>query len=158
MRRIKWMFNHFPAQAFKTEKLDEMFDEYVGLGEQDRLARAWFMTEDELKKMSGHGMEIGSHTETHPALDVTGLADIETELTISRRALSALLGGMEIESFAWTFGGVFRPRALQMARGLYQSAWNFHSALKEMPCNPYYDLCNIPRIHEQAYLPGVTGK
>lgn len=154
-RRIKWMFNHWPSQAFKQEKLDEMFAEYVGEGSQERYTSEWFMSGDELREMATAGMEIASHTVTHPALDVTGLAEIEQELAISRHRLSDEVSGAAVGTFAWTFGGQFRLAARQLAGRYYTSAWNFLSALTEIPETVYDDITDIPRLHEQVFMSGV---
>lgn len=151
-RRIKWMFNHWPSQAFKQEKLDEIFAEYIGEGIQERYAREWFMSGNDLRELTAAGMEIASHTVTHPALDVTGIADIEQELITSQRRLSDEVG-LAVSSLAWTFGGQFRLAARQIAGRYYSSAWNFLSALNEMPETVYSDFTDIPRLHEQAFLP-----
>ncbi|RJQ36765.1 hypothetical protein C4552_02650 [Candidatus Parcubacteria bacterium] len=153
MRRIKWMFNHWPSQSFKVEKLDEMFDGWLGSGSQERFACEYFMSADQLQAMADSGMEIASHTVTHPALDVTGLDEIEQELSRSRRMLYQL--DIRASSFAWTFGGKFRPRARMIAGNTYMGSWNFLSELKTMPEHPYADLTDIPRLHEQVFLPGV---
>lgn len=155
MRRIKWMFNHWAAQSFKQEKMDEMFAEYVGDGSQERYAREWFMTADELREMAGLGMEIASHTVTHPALDVTGLKDIEEELRNSKDRLQEVIPGRSVKSFAWTFGGQFRKSARDLAGKFYSSGWNFLSGLTEMPRDPYQDVTDIPRINEMVFLPTV---
>lgn len=152
-RRIKWMFNHWPSQAFKREKLDEIFAEYVGVGSQERYANEWFMSGNELREMAAAGMEIASHTVTHPALDVTGLADIEHELATAKRRLTDEIPGATVSSFAWTFGGQFRSAARQIAGKYYVSAWNFLSSLDQMPETIYGDLTDIPRFHEKVFLP-----
>lgn len=152
LRRIKWAFNHWPPQAFKQEKLDEIFEEYLGEGSQEQFARDWFMSGEELREMARAGMEIGSHSMTHPALDITGLADIEYELAASQRRLSEELAGTTICSLAWPFGGYFRPRARQIARHYYAAAWNFLAGCTLMPEDPYGNLTDIPRVSEQVYL------
>ena len=153
LRRIKWAFNHWPPQAFKREKLDELFAEYLGEGSQERCVREWFMSDEQLREMAGAGMEIGSHTRTHHALDVTGLEDIEQELEASRRRLRKEVSGAAARSFAWPFGGDFRPAARKLAANWYESAWNFRSALTKMPEGVYDDLTDIPRLNEQVFSP-----
>lgn len=152
LRRIKWMFNHWPAQAFKQEKLDEMFAEYIGEDSQERYVCEWFMSGNDLRELAAAGMEIASHTVTHPAFDVTGVNDIERELVESQRRLSEEIGSA-INSFAWTFGGNFRPAARKLVERYYSCGWNFLSKLKEMPETIYNDFTNIPRLHEQVFLP-----
>lgn len=148
MRRIKWMFNHWPSQSFKQEKVDEMFARYVGDGSQERYAREWFMSADEIRMMAGAGMEIASHTVTHPALDVTGLGEMEGEFAESKRRLSEITGSA-IETFAWTFGGIYRPAAKNLAAKYYSSAWNL-SLADVIPNDPYADLFDIPRMLEHV--------
>ncbi|OGZ15130.1 MAG: hypothetical protein A3J08_02605 [Candidatus Lloydbacteria bacterium RIFCSPLOWO2_02_FULL_51_11] len=152
-RRIKWMFNHWPAQAFKQEKIDEMFAEYVGEGSQEQYTREWFMSGNELRVMATADMEITSHTVSHPALDVTGLADIEQELAVSRRRLMDEVPGAKVHSFGWTFGGKFRPAVQKIAMRHYASAWNFLSARTYAPERMYENLADIPRLHEQVFSP-----
>lgn len=152
LRRIKWMFNHWPSQAFKQEKLNEMFAEYIGEGSQERYAREWFMSGNDLRELAAADMEIASHTVTHPALDVTGIDDIEQELRVSQQRLFDEVGS-PVNSFAWTFGGQFRLAARQLTTRYYASAWNFFSTLKEMRESVYDDLTDIPRLHEQTFLP-----
>lgn len=153
LRRIKWMFNHWPSQTFKREKLDELFAAYLGEGSQERFVREYFMSGEQLREMAGEGMEIASHTNTHPALDVTGLGDIEQELAASRRRLRKEVSGAAARSFAWPFGGDFRPAARKLAANWYESAWNFRSALTQMPKGVYDDITDIPRLNEQVFLP-----
>lgn len=151
-RRIKWMFNHCVPQAIKIEKLDEMFEEYLGRGSQVKFVREYFMSRAELAQMSRSGMEIASHTATHPALDVTGLDEISDEMELSQQAIREITG-ISPKSFAWPFGGKFRYEARRIAGDWYKSAWNFHSGLKVMPPRPYTDLTDIPRLHEQVFNP-----
>lgn len=152
LRRIKWMFNHFPSQGFKQEKLGEIFAEHLGEGSQERFAGAWFMSGRELTEMHRAGVEIASHTVTHPALDITGLAEIEHELASSQQRLSETLSRAAINTFAWTFGGQFRPAAKRIAARYYGSAWNFLAGLKAMP-DPPYDRFDIPRLNEAVLDP-----
>lgn len=154
LRRIKWMFNHFMSQAFKREKLDEMFCEYLGGGyAEEKYAREWFMSGVELCEMAAAGMEIASHTATHPPFDVSGVGDIRVECAGSLQRLREAVLGATICSFGWPFGGEFRPTAREVVSDFYESGWNFHSKLTEMPENPYADLMDIPRLNEQVFLP-----
>src|SRR3989344_2397859 len=154
VRVIKWMFNHWASQAFKQEIIDRIFAEYVGEGSQERYASEWFMSGSNLREMFAACMEIASHTVSHPALDITGLADIEQELEISRRRLRDEVPGSPVSSFGWTFGGKFRPAARQIAGKHYESAWNFHSVPKDDIWGEVYDdLTDIPRLCEPLFLP-----
>lgn len=153
MRRIKWMFNHWPAQAFKRDKINEMFARFLGDGAQEALASEWFMNAEELAEMHRQGMEIASHTVSHPPLDVSGLEEIERELSESKRHIHEHLGHAPV-TFGWTFGGKFSAAVQKIAHAHYESSWNFLSALKAMPDAPYA-IDDVPRLHEQVFLPEV---
>lgn len=58
---------------------------------------------DELRAMAASGMEIGSHTVTHPRLPATDDATLARELADSKATLENCLGH-EVPSFAYPFG------------------------------------------------------
>lgn len=149
MRRIKWMFNHWPSQSYKREVITRIFDDYIGGGSQQEFVDRWFITRDELEIMARSGMEIGSHTVSHPPIDVTGVDEIEIEIK-NARDIIASLGNRSGESFAWTFGGKFRKAAKEIVARYHASGWNFYSTFEEMSQNVYEDLTDIPRVLEQA--------
>lgn len=65
---------------------------------QERLLSA-----DELRAMAASGMEIGSHTVTHPRLPATDDETLARELADSKATLEDCLGH-EVPSFAYPFG------------------------------------------------------
>ncbi|MBI4122665.1 MAG: polysaccharide deacetylase family protein [Parcubacteria group bacterium] len=151
MRRIKWMFNHWPSQAFKRDMLAEMFRRCLGESAQGTMAREWFMSAEDICELQKAGMEIGSHSVTHPPFDVSGLAEIMTELVESASKIGETTGHSPV-SFAWPFGGRFRPAVQELAGRFYSSAWNYFSALTTMPEGDYR-FTNVPRLHEAKILP-----
>lgn len=154
MRRIKWMFNHFPSQAFKRDKINEMFSRFVGEGTQEAIVKRWFITENELIEMRNSGMEIASHSHTHPPFDISGKEEIRYELSESKKILDNLF--VKTESFCWPFGGYYSEAVKQLvANAGYLSAWNFSSPLMNMPEEPCKDLYNIPRLNEMRFLPEI---
>ena len=154
VRRIKWMFNHWPSQAFKRDKLDEIFSEYVGEGSQEKSAESWFMSSGQLLEMQKESMEIASHSVSHPPFDVSGLDEIRTEAVLSQKQLADVIGN-PVRTFAWTFGGKFNEKTRKVLAGVYDSSWNFFSTLKAIPENAYSDLSDIPRMHEQVFMPEI---
>lgn len=152
VQRIKWMFNHWPSQAFKRDRLAEMFSRYIGDDSQGRFAAEWFINKNELLEMQQAGMEIASHSDTHPPLDISGFVEIEQEAQISKQKLFDLLG-RSVETFGWTFGGQFREDTKRVVGRSYTTAWNFFSIIEAMPDQPYADFLDIPRLHEQLFLP-----
>lgn len=148
LRRIKWMLNHWASQEFRRDKLKELFEYFpsLGAGAEWALVREWFMDSDCLYSLQVIGMEIASHSMTHPPFDISGFAEIERECAESKRVLGEVLGGEPLV-FAWPFGGKFSPKVQQTVMRHYQSAWNFLK-LPRMPDGPYY-LSDMPRLHEE---------
>jgi len=153
MRGMKWMFNHFPSQAFRQEMLDAMLEEHLAPGSQQRIAAKWFMTAEQLKKMQGNGMEIASHTVSHPPFDISGMDEVRNEVYAAKNTLRDLLE-VEVPTFGWPFGGEFRASVVAVVRDHHQSAWNFYGDFSLFPkARLYENLYNIPRVNEQAFQP-----
>lgn len=77
-----------------------------GYNEWDRAAgdkREPMMTEVQIKEMSEHGFEIGSHTLTHPHLSALGDNDLARELLDSKHKLEDIIG-REVVSFSYPYG------------------------------------------------------
>jgi peptidoglycan/xylan/chitin deacetylase (PgdA/CDA1 family) len=93
--------------AMQPGERERMFAEIArGLGVDagsDPADEAPTLTADEIKKLSAGGIEIGSHTVTHPALSSLGRADAVEELTASKKTLEAALG-RRVRFLAYPFG------------------------------------------------------
>jgi peptidoglycan/xylan/chitin deacetylase (PgdA/CDA1 family) len=152
LRRIKWMFNHWPSQEFKRDCIALMFEEFVGKGTEEQYAKRWFMQEEELLILRRDGMEIGAHTHTHPPFDIAGCAEVSVECRESQEVLESVTGDY-VTTFAWPFGGQFREEVVAKVSGYFNSAWNFYSGLTHMPQNVYGNLYNIPRLNEAVFDP-----
>lgn len=107
-----------------------------------RVDKKNFISWEQLKEMAAEGMEIGSHTVTHPDLPrVT--SSLEWQLTDSRRELEKHLG-FDVKFFAYP-GGAHSPRVEDALKDAgYLSAvttrhWIWHSRAED----PYL----VPRIH-----------
>jgi peptidoglycan/xylan/chitin deacetylase (PgdA/CDA1 family) len=81
------------------------------------------MTWDQVRELAAHGQDIGSHTRTHRVLGtVATAAELDDELSGSRRELEALLG-REVLSIAYPVGPTVmdRPDIVQaIARAGYR--------------------------------------
>lgn len=152
VRRIKLIFNHFLPPGLKREKLDRMFEEYVGSDSQLRYAQERFISLPELQQMAAAGMEIASHTVNHPSIASSALTEVNFELTESQRRLTEVLGCTKVETLAWPFGGKFSPAVLDLARAHYNSAWNFLASETKIPPSPYGDWMDLPRLGEQTLI------
>jgi peptidoglycan/xylan/chitin deacetylase (PgdA/CDA1 family) len=62
-----------------------------------------YLTRSQIKKMSDAGMQIGSHTHTHPNLLTLDSSSVDDELRCSRLFLEDLLG-KEVDTFSFPFG------------------------------------------------------
>lgn len=146
LRRIKTMVNDFIPQKFKMQQLGRIFAEYVPAVDRAHLLNRWFIPQGELAPLSKMGHEIAGHTHDHPALDIMADAEIEEQLDMSNRLLSGVVG-KPIASFAYTFGGNFRPNVRKLVMEHHESAWNYHPKMTEIPSTAYDDLSDIPRLN-----------
>lgn len=68
-------------------------------------APSLMMTKEQLRELADSGMEIGSHTRTHPDLTTLSEPELEEEISGSRKELEDLLG-QEVLSFAYPYGRI----------------------------------------------------
>ena len=78
----------------------------------------WYVTWDQIDKLSKAGWEIGDHTNTHPSLIKLSNADVISELDISKQTL--LQHGYRALSFAPPFGD-YNEKVLSFIRERFQS-------------------------------------
>lgn len=145
-RLIKWIFNHFLPASLQTDFIEETFAA-CGLKSEESYCQEMFMRPDELLAMSENGMDIASHTHTHPLLAICGKNDVILQLVESRAILTDLLSCAPT-CFSWPFGGEIPARAKAVAPYYYQAAWNWGMGSFRGNWNDVYSL---PR-HDQAEL------
>ena len=68
-------------------------------------APSLMMTKEQLRELAESGMEIGSHTRTHPDLTTLSESELEKEISGSRKELEDHLG-QEVLSFAYPYGRI----------------------------------------------------
>src|SRR6185503_7057468 len=114
------------------------------------------ITWEQAREMDGAGIEIGSHTVTHPIL--TGVNDerLEAELRESRSRLEARLG-RRVELFCYPNGNYdARVKRAAEAAG-YRSAVTIETGLNPRGC----DLMRLRRVHTEQdfarFLQGTSG-
>ena len=105
------------------------------------------MTADEILEMQNQGMEIASHTDSHPPLDISGLDEIKREANTSKNLLEDVLG-KKVVSFAWPFGGKYKPEVKRIILDIYPSAWNYVGDKSLLPNEPYKDIGDIARVDQ----------
>lgn len=77
-----------------------------------RLNNAPFMNWDEVKTLAENGVEIGSHTRTHPSLKSMAAEGLGNEILSSRQDIEANTG-MPVKTFCYP-SGEYRPMAVNM--------------------------------------------
>ncbi|PWU47798.1 polysaccharide deacetylase [Micromonospora globispora] len=96
---------------------------------------------DQLRELRGYGVEIGSHSRSHRALDCIRRAELQQEITGSRRVLEDGLG-TRVTSFAYPYG-YHSPAVRTAVRAAgYSSACGVKNALS----HPEDDVFAIARV------------
>jgi peptidoglycan/xylan/chitin deacetylase (PgdA/CDA1 family) len=109
--------------------------------------RLRILTPEELREISERGMEVGSHTMSHPRLAGLEPRQLDEEVSGSRKVLSKILGE-EVEGFCYPYGSCDRA-AIKAARRTgytYACAWKVHFE------HSYYDLPRIPVSEKDTSL------
>lgn len=99
------------------------------------------MTHAHLQQWLAAGMEVGSHSRSHPRLRGLDMAAAEEEISGSRTALRAALG-IEVEHFAYPFGSFDDTTADLVKRAGYGSAVSVIAGI----ARPTDDRYRLPRI------------
>jgi peptidoglycan/xylan/chitin deacetylase (PgdA/CDA1 family) len=89
------------------------------------IGKRGYVTRDQVKMLSRHGIEIASHTVNHPFLPDLDEEGWESEMTQSKEALERLLG-KPVSSFSYPGGG-FNEDIRNMAQAVgYETATTTH--------------------------------
>jgi peptidoglycan/xylan/chitin deacetylase (PgdA/CDA1 family) len=103
--------------------------------------RKSLMSTEQVSAWLAAGMEIASHSRTHPMLHLVPDSEAETEIRDSRSALQATFG-TTIEHFAYPFGG-FSSRTVELVRRAgYRSAATIHPGIASNRDDPHL----LPRV------------
>jgi peptidoglycan/xylan/chitin deacetylase (PgdA/CDA1 family) len=88
-----------------------------------RLGSAAMLAAPQLRRLAEtpHAVELGAHSVTHPHLDELGLAEIEHEVSASKRQLEQILG-RAVQSFAYPYGAYDRRVRDAVAAAGFQAA------------------------------------
>lgn len=110
------------------------------------IAAGMHMNWDEVRELADGGMEIGSHTITHPILSRVSPDRLKAEIADSRLKIEKETG-KEVISFAYPAGqkGMFNQAAYDV---VVQSGYQYAAAFDEgIPCQAMSDPFALPRIH-----------
>ncbi len=98
---FKRLFNYFIASEHREEALDRIVDKLKL--ELPRTAE-FYVSADELKEMAQTGMQIGSHTVSHPVMSTLDRARQRQEIDQSFDYLNCVIAS-PIETFCYPYGG-----------------------------------------------------
>lgn len=103
---------------------------------------------EDLGALRAAGVEVGSHTVSHPCLDRCDAADVANELRRSRERLVELLGDASF-SFAYPNGNVTDDVAAQAKAAGYRLAFAFDHRF----CGRTIDPMRVPRVRVDSTTP-----
>jgi peptidoglycan/xylan/chitin deacetylase (PgdA/CDA1 family) len=106
------------------------------------------VTWEQIREMSDAGIEIGSHTATHPILPNVSLAHVQRELVESRRRIAAEIG-RNVALFCYPNGNYNDAIAREVGRAGYTCAVTVEGGLNDEQSNPL----TLKRIHADYDLP-----
>jgi peptidoglycan/xylan/chitin deacetylase (PgdA/CDA1 family) len=126
--------------------MDELAQQ-SGIGiEQEHLDLVRPLNWDQIKEMSDNGIEIGSHTVTHPYLTNLTRDQLEYELGESKRVIEQHTG-RSVKSIAYP-AGVYDKEVVDCAKRCgYQFGISYDHGIKRLNED---DLFAIPRIHVET--------
>ena len=101
---------------------------------------ASLLTSEQMRELNHSGIEIGSHTITHPRLPQTPVDVVRQELSESRDSLQQILGS-EVISFAYPYGAL-QPAVKSLVE---EAGYKFAVAADSGPLAFYQDFLEIRR-------------
>jgi peptidoglycan/xylan/chitin deacetylase (PgdA/CDA1 family)/glycosyltransferase involved in cell wall biosynthesis len=105
-----------------------LWDLPLGVSEQP------LMSAQEVQHWSAHGIEVGSHTKSHPDLRSTSTEKIVAEMKESKERLEELLGA-PVTAFAYPYG-YLSGEAIETARKFYEAAVTCEFGLNRLGSDP----------------------
>jgi peptidoglycan/xylan/chitin deacetylase (PgdA/CDA1 family) len=139
---------HMPAQE-RQELLRELLQDANGSFDGDHM-----LTWDQVRQMSRDGIELGSHTDTHPLLPYEQDAAVESELRVSKQKIERAVQ-RPVKTFAYP-NGDWDERVRQRVRDArYECAFTTRPGWFRRGGDPY----TVPRIllHD-GNVTGPSGK
>lgn len=126
----------FSATVFAVAGMLGEENSWEHYGEPRRRLR--LLDAEGIREVSRQGMEVGSHTMSHPRLSELDVGTLDAEVNESRRVLGEILG-MPVEGFCYPYGNLDEA-AVQAVR---RAGYAYACATKKQIENDVYDW---PRI------------
>jgi peptidoglycan/xylan/chitin deacetylase (PgdA/CDA1 family) len=105
------------------------------------------ITWEQAREMDAAGIEIGSHTVTHPILTNVSRAQLRSELVQSRERIESILK-RKVDLFCYPNGDYNSALALEVERAGYRCAVTVEHGLNDRHSSPFA----LRRIHTEADL------
>jgi len=106
------------------------------------------VTWEQIREMSRGGIEVGSHTSSHPILPNVSLEDVRRELTESREKIAAEIA-RPVEMFCYPNGNYNDAVMREVERAGYTCGVTVESGLNDRHAKPLA----LKRIHAECDLP-----
>lgn len=153
VRRSKAVGNRFVPPRLWDEVVSDMFTEIFGEDAERELCRKRFLSTDMLRTMYARGMEIASHSDTHPYLPLLSrgeiLEELETSLRITRSVARNFHTGI---TFGYPFGGIYDDRLRQLVRQAgYSGAFNYPNSGYAEPVGSVENFFDIQRVDQVSF-------
>lgn len=136
--------------GYTGEDQKVFFTRHAGLQKKDlqRNTEALYLSLDEIKQGLNQGIEIGSHTATHPNLTLLPRQEWDGEIRRSKEELESLLG-TAVNFFSYPAGHFNRELAAYVQEVGYQGAVSTGKRVVHGPCVDRYAL---PRISPEGIV------
>jgi peptidoglycan/xylan/chitin deacetylase (PgdA/CDA1 family) len=111
-----------------------------------------FMTWDEVRQIESLGIEIGSHTVSHPILHSLHRKDVEKELGVSKQAIEDQLG-KSIRSFSYPYAFPEQDNSFrrQLRQCMNTAGYDYGVTTVLGSANRLSDRCFLPRLPVNEY-------
>lgn len=158
-REIRWRFNSlFEWVVGNTRSGTKRFSDFCrdeGLNE-DEITQRYYVSIAGIRELVKLGMEVGSHTDTHPMLTNIPLFQADREIGLSTAALCGItfMGTKFLgpKSFCWPYGMwecAEQNKLFDLVRNRgYTSGWGYHTLPVLVREDPQWA---IARIDERAF-------
>jgi len=100
---VKRILNYYISYEYRKKVIDILMKQFFP--EEDELVQQFYLTKEQIWRMSKCGMIIGSHTVNHPCMSKLGIQEQESEIVNSFNLLESIVGNLEVKTFCYPYGG-----------------------------------------------------